>query len=142
MRATANHRIGQQGVEAGMPRSGRAGFGLGSASALSMKWSALHDAAEAVAAICGMPCPPLSQLVRAYPAMMRDAGEAHRALAAQGIEDLTAIMEPGLAALAAAMARGAHPRAAALALWDEFCRARDALLALAPPQDTAMRRMA
>ena len=142
MRATGYHRIGPEGGDAGRTRSGRASFGLGSASALSMKWSALHDAAEAVAGICGIACPPLTQAVRAYPAMMRDAGAQHRALAEQGIEDLTAIMEPGLAALAAALARGAHPREAALALWNEFLGARDALLALAPQQDNAMRRMA
>ena len=42
-----------------LSRSGRPQFGLGSASALSMKWSALHDAAGAVATIAGVACAPL-----------------------------------------------------------------------------------
>lgn len=126
----------------GLGRSGRAQFGSGSASALSMKWSALHDAAHVVAGIAGLSCPALSQAVRAFPAHVRDATGARRAQAEQGIEDLSAIMESGLSALLAALARGTHPQAAAQALWGEFVRSRDGLLHLALGPDGTTRRIA
>jgi len=116
-------------------------FGQGSASALSMKWSGLHDAAATVAAIAGIEAPPMSMSVRNLPAVMRDAGGWRRECAEQGIEDLAAVMEPGLAALLGAYARGADPRSAARALWEEFLAARDALVALCPPAGW-QRRMA
>jgi len=110
--------------------TGRAQFGQGAASAMSMKWSALHDAAAAVGALAGVRVEAMRAEVRNFPALMRDAGGWRLEVAEQGIADLTAIMEPGLAALLSAHARGASPSAAALALWREFVRSRDALLAL------------
>ena len=89
-----------------LPASGRPLFGQATASMISMKWSALHDAAAAVAAIAGLAAEPMRADVRNFPAVMRDAGGWRRDLAEQGIEDLSAIMEPGLAALLAAHARG------------------------------------
>jgi len=126
----------------GLPGAGRAQFGQGSASAMSMKWSALHDAAAAVGALAGQRAEPMKHEVRNFPALMRDVGGWRCRTAEQGIEDLSAIMEPGLSALLSAHARGAAPSAAALALWNEFLSARDALLALTPPPGGArpMRR--
>jgi hypothetical protein len=46
---------------------------------------------------------------------------------------MTAVLEPGIAALLGVNARGASPRPAALALWREFTEARAAVLALLPP---------
>ncbi len=106
-----------------------------------MKWSGLHDAAETVAAIAGIDSPPMTPAVRNLPGMMRDAGGWRRQRAEQGIEDLAALMEPGLSALLTACAQGADPRPAARALWHEFVLARDALLALAPPTGTHRRTM-
>ncbi len=117
-----------------LPASGRADFGQASASAMSMKWSALHDAVGVVATLAGMAVEPMRPDVRNYPAIIRDAGGWRRALAEQGIADLSAVMEPGIAALLAVHARGANPAPAALALWQEFHAARTALLALAPEQ--------
>jgi hypothetical protein len=71
--------------------------------------------------------------VRNFPAVMRDVGGWRRSLAEQGIEDLAAVMEPGLAALLSVHARGADPAPAAATLWEEFHTARAALLALVPP---------
>lgn len=110
--------------------TGRPQFGQGAASAMSMKWSALHDAAAAVAALAGVRVESMRAEVRNFPAQMRDAGGWRLEVAEQGIADLTAFMEPGLSALLSAHARGASPASAALALWREFVRARDALLAL------------
>ena len=117
-----------------LPGAGRPQFGQGSASAMSMKWSALHDAADAVGAMAGIAPQAMKTDVRNFPALMRDSGGWRRELAEQGIEDLSAIMEPGVSALLAAHARGANPAAAAMALWNEFQAARDAVLSLAPPR--------
>lgn len=116
-----------------LPGAGRAQFGQASASALGMKWSALHDAAGVVATLAGFAPEPMSQQLRNFPATLRDAASWRRIMAEQGIEDIGAILEPGLSALLAVHARGVNPAAAALALWQEFVAARDALLALSPP---------
>lgn len=117
-----------------LPATGRASFGQASASAMSMKWAALHDAAGVVGMLAGLATEPMRAEVRNFPAVMRDAGGWRRELAERGIEDLAAIMEPGLAALLAVQARGADCSAPALALWQEFHAARAALMSLAPPQ--------
>lgn len=116
-----------------MPGSGRAQFGQASASALGMKWSALHDAAAVVCTLAGLVAEPLTPALRNFPAVMRDAGGWRRAMAEQGIADISAFMEPGLSALLAVNARGVNPAAPALTLWQEFVGARDALTALIPP---------
>lgn len=124
-----------------MPGVGRAEFGQASASATSMKWSALHDAAGVVASLAGLAPESMRPEVRNFPAVMRDIGGWRRDLCEQGIDDLSAIMEPGLAALLAVHARGVNPAPAALALWQEFHAARSALLALTPPAEkSAVRR--
>jgi hypothetical protein len=102
---------------------------------MGYKWSTLHDAAAAVGAIAGLASEPLTPEARNFPAVMRGAGGWRRDLVEQGIEDLAAIMEPGLSALVSARAQGVNPTAAARALWQEFQAARDALLALAPPPE-------
>jgi hypothetical protein len=116
------------------PGSGRARFGQGAANALSMKWSALHDAAETVALLAGVEGKAMTQHVRAFPVTLRDARPATRELVEGGIADIAAVLEPGLSALIAAHARGTVPQAAAAALWDDFIAARDALMVLAASQ--------
>jgi hypothetical protein len=101
-----------------------------SPSALSAKWAVLHEAAGVVATLAGLRAEPLPAEVRAFPAAIRELGGWRRALAQQGVDDLAAIMEPGLAALLAVHAGGADPAAAALALWQEFATARAGLLNL------------
>ena len=125
-----------------LPGSGRADFAHGAASAMAMKWSALHDAASVVAALAGLAAEPRKTEVRNFPAQIRDAGGWRKTLAEQGIDDLSAVMEPGIAALLAAHARGVTPASAALALWHEFVRTRAALLALVAAPGPGMRRRA
>jgi hypothetical protein len=116
-----------------LPGSGRAQFGQASSSALGMKWSALHDAAGVVATLFGVGSNEMTAELRSFPAIMRDACEWRRTLAEQGIEDISAFLEPALSALLAVQARGVNPAAPAQALWQEFVVARDALLTLRPP---------
>lgn len=117
----------------GLPGAGRASFGQAATSALSMRWSALHDAAAAVAALARVAPEIMPVEVRQFPMLMRDLGGWRRERAEQGVDDLTAIMEPGLSALLSVHARGADASRPARALLDEFHRARDALLGLLPP---------
>jgi hypothetical protein len=115
-----------------LPGAGRVSFGQAAASSTSMKWAALHDAAAAVAALAGLEPERNSPAIRNFPAVIKDAAGWRKELAEKGIDDLAAIMEPGIAALLSVNARGADATAPALALWREFHAARAALLALAP----------
>ena len=123
-----------------LPTSGRAEFGQASASAMSMKWSALHDAATVVGTLAGVATEPMRPELRNFPAVMRDAGGWRREAAEQGIDDLSAIMEPGLAALLAVHSRGTNSAVPALALWQEFQVSRAALLVLTPPPESPTQR--
>lgn len=115
-----------------LPTAGRAAFGQATASALAMKWSALHDAAGVVASLAGVAPEARNPEIRNFPAMIRDLGGWRCELAERGVDDLAAIMEPGLGALLAVHSRGVSARAAALALWQEFTAARDTMMALVP----------
>ena len=118
-----------------LPGSGQVEFGEASASTMGMQWAALHEAANVVAMLAGIAAEPAQPAVRNFAATMRSAGGWRRNLAEQGIADLAAIMEPGLAALLAVQARGVSPATAALALWEEFQAACAGLLALTPPPE-------
>ncbi|HTK70968.1 MAG TPA: hypothetical protein VL331_00520 [Croceibacterium sp.] len=96
------------------------------------KWAALHAAANVVASLAGLEPEPIPSRVRDYPALIGVAEPWRRELAARGIDEMAAMMEPGLEALLGVNARGADPRAAALALWQEFEQARASLLTLLP----------
>lgn len=100
--------------------------------AMEQKWRALHEAATAVAALAGVAIEPMTAGQRGFPQAMRELGDWRFTMALQGVDDLAAIMEPGLAALLAAHASGADAPAAARALWEEFQSARDALMGLVP----------
>ncbi len=108
-------------------------FGQAAGNAMSMKWAALLDASAVVCSLAGLQPETRKPEVRNFPAIKRDTGGWRYELAQQGVDDLAAIMEPGLAALLAVSARGVSPAAAATALWHEFVTARAALLALIPP---------
>ena len=90
--------------------------------------------------LAGMASEPMRPELRNFPAIMRDQGGWRCAAAEQGIDDLLAIMEPGLAALLAVHARGTNPAVPALALWQEFQVSRAALLVLTPPPESPTQR--
>jgi hypothetical protein len=99
---------------------------------MSVQWTALNDAAAAVAALAGLAAEKVTPQVRNFPALIRDAGGWRHELAERGVADMAAMMQPGLKALLAVHARGQDPTAAALTLWREFHAARNALLELVP----------
>ena len=115
------------------PGATRPAFGQSGANASSLKWAALQDAANVVATLAGLEPERTTPEIRNFPALIREAAPWRRELADRGIEDMSAVMAPGIAALLGVNARGADPRAAALALWREFVAARGAVLGLLPP---------
>ncbi len=99
---------------------------------LARHWGAVHDAAEAVTMLaCVEPEVPNAK-IRAFAMLIRDLAAWQRELAGNNIEDMTAMMQPGLAALLATRARGQDASIPARALLREFYAARDAVLALLP----------
>jgi hypothetical protein len=118
------------------PMPDAASLGAAAVSVTSMKWAALQDAAAVVGTLAGLEAESPSPEIRDFPASIRDAGDWRREAAEKGIDDLAAIMKPGIAALLAVNARGTDAAAPALALWREFHAARTALLALAPAAGT------
>lgn len=97
------------------------------------RWAALEEAARVVATLAGVESDARASGEEDVPARILHADPWRRERAEAGVADLTAIMEPGLAALLAVNARGADPRPAAIALWREFVAARAAIDALLAP---------
>lgn len=122
------------GAEGGLPADvGEALLERGPADDIAARWTALHNAGAAACAIAGLAQEAPRPELLSFPAAIARAGGWRRERAEQGIEDIAAIMEPGLSALLSAHAGGRTPTVAALALWREFAAARDALLMLVPP---------
>lgn len=107
--------------------------------AFSLRWAALHDAANAVAMLAGMAPEKPDPAIRSFPARVRDGAGRRFALVGHGVSDMAAFMQPGLAALLAVNARGQDATAPALALWQEFRAARAAVMALVPTAEADRR---
>ncbi len=103
---------------------------LPSVEDLAHKWKAVHDAAAAVGHLAQFgretPGPEIIEL----PVRAADRGERIFEAAARGIDDLAAVMQPGLRALLALTAQGQDTTIAALVLWREFHAARTAIVDL------------
>ena len=102
-----------------------------------MRWAALTDAGQVVAMLAGVSTGRPGREIRDFPALLRDAEPWRREAAKSALDDLNAIMEPGIGALMTINARGGDCRAAAGALWTEFAAARAALLAMIPASGTS-----
>lgn len=102
---------------------------------IAERWKDLHQSAEHLARLAALSPEPFRGEIAAFPGMIGEAHEWQRELAWQGLEDIDAMMRPGLAALHTITARGASPTAPALSLWREFHAARSALMALAPVEE-------
>jgi hypothetical protein len=100
------------------------------ADAFAQRWDDLHQQAAQLAALADLACEaPQPDLVD-FPARLHLARPWQRELAWQGLEDIDAMMRPGLAALRVIVARGRDATAPALALWREFHAAREAVMGL------------
>ncbi|MEN7537327.1 hypothetical protein [Aurantiacibacter flavus] len=105
-------------------------------STCALRWAALTDAGQVVAMLAGVSTGRPGREIRDFPMLLREAKLWRREAAERALEDLSAIMEPGIAALMAINARGGDCRSAAEALWSEFSAARAALLAMVPAAGT------
>ncbi|WJY19669.1 hypothetical protein QQS45_05480 [Alteriqipengyuania flavescens] len=108
----------------------------------AMRWGALLDAGAVLADLAGVAQERPDAAAKAFPLAMREAEGRRRAAMEGALSDIAAVMEPGMAALLAVLARGADARPAARALWSEFAASRDALLAMVPAGSNGPRRSA
>lgn len=81
--------------------------------------------------MAGLAAEPLAGALKDFPSQIETRGGAYLALARDAIDDLDAILQPGLAALHTIKSRGQDTTAPALALWREFHALRQAMLRLA-----------
>jgi len=95
------------------------------------RWADLHDRAAELATLAQLSPEPFTGPLATFPGRIGESAPWKRELADQGLEDIEAMMRPGLAALETLKNRGAAANAPALALWREFYTARGAILALA-----------
>ena len=97
---------------------------------LAAGWALLHEAGEAIAELAQLGSEPMALTPAEFALRAAASGPVRLALAEQGIDDCAAALHTGLTALLAGAAKGRDGTAAALTLWREFDRAREALLAL------------
>ncbi|MBL45731.1 hypothetical protein [Erythrobacter aureus] len=97
---------------------------------LAQRWEAVHEAAAAVGNLAQLGREPLSREIMGLPERAAVRGGWHYDSVARGIDDLAAMMEPGLRALLSLTAQGQDTTAAALTLWREFHTARAAIVAI------------
>jgi len=102
-------------------------------SSLAQRWEDLHGTAAQLAKIADLSPEAFDGDLAAFPNLLSNASTWQQDLAWQGIEDIDAMMRPGLAALSTITARGQDPSAPALALWREFHHARGTVLAVVQP---------
>ncbi|MBX7482162.1 hypothetical protein [Qipengyuania qiaonensis] len=95
---------------------------------LTEQWEAVHEAAAAVGNLAQLGREALSPEIAELPLRAARMGGWRYETAARGIDDLAAVMQPGLRALLSLTAQGRDTTAAALTLWREFHAARRAIL--------------
>nr|WP_298931906.1 hypothetical protein [uncultured Erythrobacter sp.] len=98
------------------------------AASLADRWEALHEQAAELAALAQLAPEQSATKSNELAAHLHHAQDWQRELAWQGIEDIGAMMQPGLAALKVITSRGMDANAPALALWREFYSAREGVL--------------
>ena len=101
---------------------------------IAARWEAVHEAAAAVGKLAQLGRESLTSEVASLPLRAAEKGGRHYEMVARGVDDLAAVMQPGLRALLSLTAGGQDTTAAALTLWREFHIARAAILKLVPAE--------
>lgn len=101
---------------------------------LAQRWEELHSAAAQLAKVADLAPERFEGRLAAFPDLLGEANEWQRELAWQGVEDIDAMMRPGLTALGTLEQRGSDVTAPAIALWREFYCAREAVLFAVEPR--------
>ena len=117
-----------------LPPAGAQDLRIREPAALSVQWDAVHEAAAAVGILAQLGEEPVDEEIRSLPERAVAAGGAKLDMVVRGVDDLAAVMQPGLRALLSLTAQGLDTTSAALTLWREFHNAREAILALAPAE--------
>ena len=92
---------------------------------LETRWEAVCHAAQAAAALAGIP--QTAEAETAFLARLASADGERRNIVAIAIDDLALVMQIGLTALVGVQEQGSDPGPAAETLWHEFEAARNAL---------------
>lgn len=100
---------------------------------LAAGWALLVEAGDAVAELAQLGAENNRITPRDFAMRAAAAGPSRLAIAERMIDDCAAALHTGITALIAADEAGRDTTAAALTLWREFDRAREALLALTAP---------
>ena len=117
-----------------LPPAGKQDLRINEPAALSVQWDAVHEAAAAVAILAQLGEEMVDTEILGLPERAVAIGGAKLEMVVRGIDDLAAVMQPGLRALLSLTAQGRDTTIAALTLWREFHSAREAILALAPAE--------
>lgn len=100
---------------------------------LAAGWALLLEAGDAVAELAQLGPEHCLVSPRDFAMRAAAAGPSRLALAERMIDDCAAALHTGITALIGASESGRDTTAAAFALWREYDRAREALLALSTP---------
>lgn len=93
-------------------------------------WQAIADHSARLAALAQLRPGELDGEPESFTAALAQASGWQRNLAWQSVEDIIAMLNPGMAALDVLESRGIDPRVPALALWREVDAAQRAVLAM------------
>ncbi|WP_390584799.1 hypothetical protein [Erythrobacter sp. MTPC3] len=106
-------------------------------AALAKRWDELHASAAELAHHAGLAPDNAVTDAATFEDALAKAHQWQREAVWQGIEDIDAMMQPGLTALKTIVARGQDAAAPALALWREFHFAREAVWATVGAREPA-----
>lgn len=120
--------------ETTMPDTADAWRGTAAADGMVQAWGDLHAKARDLASLARIAAEPAQAQATLAPLLVT-ARPWQQMLAMQGIEDMAAMLDSGLAALATLTGRGQDTAAPALTLWREFHAARSAVLLMLQPAD-------
>lgn len=102
-------------------------------AAIADRWQALHKTANEIAEKAALAHEEMDGELASFPLRVAGAGGTRAWYVKRGLEDMDAVLQPGLTALRLIESRGLDTTAPALALWREFYHARAAVLSLCPP---------
>ncbi len=101
---------------------------------MAKRWDDLHARAGELAELAAISHKPFNSDLPRFAEDLATASDRQRRLAGQAIEDIGAIMKPGLTALRTIAVRDQDTTAPAIALWREFQSARESVLAIVGDQ--------
>jgi len=101
--------------------------------AMIARWQAIGSDAARLAGLASIGQRPESEDAGDFISALECASDWQRELAWQGVEDIAAMLQAGMAALDVLASRGIEPQVPALALWREVDAAQASLRAMLSP---------